>query len=1036
MESELDIFEKYKFIGTSSYSNLANKVRENGDLNVNEAKQVTVVAESPVVSDLSVSSETNTPSKSNALLSDSINRWKEPASSNSRLNLEDDYSDDYSLSDVSSSDHPSTTKKPKLSADEELSNLEVSDNEEEMDDQSDISEYKPSSESEEEQWLSKKKAKRLAAERRRHQIAKELQAETKMIMKQNSSAKQVYSFTKAQSSFDMLRKLRRERKHQQRKEMREEFLAKDFLSEKEEEEEEGEENYNNDGEVESKIDSPVESVAQKPTKETVLTVKQFFKRRFVLSSDEEETGDTVACTTSSAVKEEPITVEQQAKHLRRVVYRSDEDEDSDASKQDSYSSSTKDENYCDDSASGSDDVDETVEDVDTSVKLQFKKPTILKQRDMEAKCLQFFRSAEQSQLIALPRCSERMAKTIVEQLRPFESYNDMIEKFENAKGFSTNLCTAYIDSLRSQNRLDFLLYKCHTVSSKLEMEVELMMKTDDGLIKQPNSISHNLELKPYQIVGLNWLSLIYRQNLGGILADEMGLGKTIQVIAFLAYLKENNLGGPTFIIVPSSTLDNWLREIQKWCPSLKLLTYYGSPSDRAWIRRQYYNKRVEADVILTTYTSISYNAEDRHFMRRVLADVAIFDEAHMLKNYRTHRYKQLMSIKTKHRILLTGTPLQNSLIELISLLYFIMPKIFRKLKIGLNDLSNLFQLKNISSPEGEQSRIEQAKRIVSPFTLRRLKSDVLHQLPEKHEKLQFCELTDLQREIYSEIVAECTEILKSRQENNCSDAPSSSSSTSSSGRLTSMIMKLRKAANHPLLLRWHYKEKKLNKIAKVMAKEKFYKNFQLSEVVEDLMLKSDFEIHKLCCQHKKLNRLKLSNNAINDSGKLIALDGILAEAKQQGNKVLLFSQFVIVLDVLEEFLNLKQIRYLRLDGQTPVVERQQLIDMFNSSEDIFIFLLSTRAGGLGINLTSANVIVLYDIDYNPHNDRQAEDRCHRVGQKKDVHVIKLISKDTVDESMLACANKKLELDRQIRTADSAGTEYIQDILLQQLLSSQ
>ncbi|KAL1237542.1 putative regulator of chromatin subfamily A [Trichinella spiralis] len=249
-------------------------------------------------------------------------------------------------------------------------------------------------------------------------------------------------------------------------------------------------------------------------------------------------------------------------------------------------------------------------------------------------------------------------------------------------------------------------------------------------------------------------------------------------------------------------------------------------------------------------------------------------------------------------------------------------------------------------------------------------------------------------------------------------------------------MKLRKAANHPLLLRWHYKEKKLNKIAKVVAKEKVYKKFQLSEVVEDLMLKSDFEIHKLCCQHKKLNRLKLSDSAINDSGKLIALDGILAEAKQQGNKVLLFSQFVIVLDVLEEFLNLKQIRYLRLDGQTPVVERQQLIDMFNSSEDIFIFLLSTRAGGLGINLTSANVIVLYDIDYNPHNDRQAEDRCHRVGQKKDVHVIKLISKDTVDESMLACANKKLELERQITTADSAGSEYIQDIILQQLLSSQ
>uniref|UniRef100_A0A915JJ26 Helicase C-terminal domain-containing protein n=1 Tax=Romanomermis culicivorax TaxID=13658 RepID=A0A915JJ26_ROMCU len=365
----------------------------------------------------------------------------------------------------------------------------------------------------------------------------------------------------------------------------------------------------------------------------------------------------------------------------------------------------------------------------------------------------------------------------------------------------------------------------------------------------------------------------------------------------------------------------------------------------------------------------------------------------MLKNCTTNRYKSLMKIKAKKRLLLTGTPLQNNLVELISLMHFVMPDLFYKHTENLRDLLALFQC-------------------------------VLDQLPKKHEFIEYCHLIDNQLELYGNLVSECARALKKE----------SSNSKLSNNDARCFIMQLRKAANHPLLLRTLYTDDKLCKMTKSLCKEKSHRDADPKLVQEDMSVMSDFELSKLCAQHKALNRYKLAGKFIGASAKFQKLDEILPAEKNEGNKVLLFSQFTMVLDIMEEYLKQRKHKYLRLDGQTPVVERQVLIDQFNTNSDLFVFLLSTKAGGLGINLTSANVIILHDIDYNPYNDRQAEDRCHRVGQTKEVKVLRLIAKNTIDETMLACAKRKLDLEKQVTAdEDNAENEDMESLLKQALM---
>ncbi|CDW55531.1 SNF2 N and Helicase C domain containing protein, partial [Trichuris trichiura] len=559
-----------------------------------------------------------------------------------------------------------------------------------------------------------------------------------------------------------------------------------------------------------------------------------------------------------------------------------------------------------------------------------------------------------------------------------------IESFENRKGISTFVCDSYRHVIQLQNDMDTLLCDCEGIAADLESHVSRLKESSDSWVSKPALLSErlilhcrkqsglaflkfSLELKPYQLIGLNWLILLRKLGVSAVLADEMARDR-------MDLEKQCNIKS----IIPILLLfhHNWLSELNRWCPSLSVLTYYGNAEDRSFIRLEVDSGRLSGfDVVLTTYQLAVGSSQDRAFHKRLGINYAIFDEAHMLKSCNTARYKKLMQLNARQRILLTGTPLQNNLVELVSLMHFVMPDLFAKYAHNLKELL--------------ESKIEQAKRIMKTFTLRRLKSEVLEQLPEKHERLELCELTETQAPLYNQLMSYCSD-----------------------GNVCAMFMQLRKAANHPLLLRSLYNEKAVRKMAKAL-----FKVLAAYSLYEDLLTKSDFDLHKLCCQHK-LFRLKLPVSAVLNSAKISALEKILPEAKSQGSKVLLFSQFTMVLDILEVYLQHKKYSYVRMDGSTPVVERKGLIDHFNGS-DVFIFLLSTRAGGLGVNLTSANVIILHDIDYNPHNDRQAEDRCHRVGQTKDVYVIKLIAKDTIDETMLACAQRKLLLERKVTAAEDS-----------------
>lgn len=237
-----------------------------------------------------------------------------------------------------------------------------------------------------------------------------------------------------------------------------------------------------------------------------------------------------------------------------------------------------------------------------------------------------------------------------------------------------------------------------------------------------------------------------------------------------------------------------------------------------------------------------------------------------------------------------------------------------------------------------------------------------------------------------------------------------------------MMMDMRKLANHPLLLRYHYTEDIVRKMAPRLARDPTYKEKNEQYVFEDLMCMSDFQIHQLTLNHNCISSFGVPEHLILDSGKFQKLDEMLPRLKAGGHRVLVFSQFTMMLDILEPYLAARRHRYLRLDGSTAVTDRQDLIDQYNS-EDIFVFLLSTKAGGLGINLTAADTVIIHDIDFNPYNDKQAEDRCHRMGQTRPVTIYRLLSSGTIEEGIYQVAQEKLNLEKHVTGADeNEGTE--------------
>ncbi|EPY51709.1 fun thirty like protein Fft3 [Schizosaccharomyces cryophilus OY26] len=540
----------------------------------------------------------------------------------------------------------------------------------------------------------------------------------------------------------------------------------------------------------------------------------------------------------------------------------------------------------------------------------------------------------------------------------------------------------------------------------------------------PASFSQDVSLQDYQIIGINWLYLLYELKLAGILADEMGLGKTCQTIAFFAMLMDKNVNGPHLVIAPASTMENWLREFAKFCPKLKIELYYGSQIEREEIRERINSNKDSYNVMLTTYRLAATSKADRLFLRNQKFNVCIYDEGHYLKNRASERYRHLMSIPADFRVLLTGTPLQNNLKELISLLAFILPHVF---DYGLKSLDVIFTMKK--SPESDferallsEQRVSRAKMMMAPFVLRRKKSQVLDALPKKVRIIEFCEFSEEERKRYDEFANKQSvnnlldeNVMKTNLDTNANLAKKKSTAGF-------VLVQLRKLADHPMLFRILYKDEILRKMAKAIMNEPQYKKANENYIFEDMQYMSDIELHNLCGKFSTIQPFQLKDEPWMNATKVRKLKTLLENAIARGDRIVLFSQFTQVLDILQLVMKSLNLKFLRFDGSTQVDFRQDLIDQFYADESINVFLLSTKAGGFGINLACANMVILYDVSFNPFDDLQAEDRAHRVGQKKEVTVIKFVVKNTIEEHIQRLANAKIALDATLSEKDNEKAE--------------
>lgn len=499
-------------------------------------------------------------------------------------------------------------------------------------------------------------------------------------------------------------------------------------------------------------------------------------------------------------------------------------------------------------------------------------------------------------------------------------------------------------------------------------------------------------LKEYQIKGLEWLVSLYNNNLNGILADEMGLGKTIQTIALITYLmdcKKNN--GPYLVIVPLSTLSNWVLEFEKWAPSVNVVSYKGSPQARRTMQNQM--RSAKFNVLLTTY---EYVIKDKSVLAKISWKYMIIDEGHRMKN---HHCKLTQVLNTHyiapHRLLLTGTPLQNKLPELWALLNFLLPSIFKSVSTFEQWFNAPFATTGEKVELNEEETIliiRRLHKVLRPFLLRRLKKEVESQLPDKVEYIVKCEMSGLQRVLYKHMQSKGVLLTDGSEKG--------SKGKGGAKALMNTIVQLRKLCNHPFMFQ-HIEEK--------------------------------------YCDHVGGHGVVQGPDLYRVSGKFELLDRILPKLKATNHRVLLFCQMTQCMTIIEDYLGWRQFTYLRLDGTTKAEDRGDLLKKFNSpASEYFVFLLSTRAGGLGLNLQTADTVVIFDSDWNPHQDLQAQDRAHRIGQRNEVRVIRLMTVNSVEERILAAARYKLNMDEKVIQAGmfdqkSTGSErqqFLQSILHQ------
>ncbi|KAL0793484.1 hypothetical protein Bca101_064861 [Brassica carinata] len=491
------------------------------------------------------------------------------------------------------------------------------------------------------------------------------------------------------------------------------------------------------------------------------------------------------------------------------------------------------------------------------------------------------------------------------------------------------------------------------------------------LTEQPSELRGGA-LFPHQLEALNWLRRCWHKSKNVILADEMGLGKTVSASAFLSSLYfEFGVARPCLVLVPLSTMPNWLSEFSLWAPLLNVVEYHGGAKARAIIREYEWHAKCSTgttkkmtpykfNVLLTTYEMV---LADSSHLRGVPWEVLVVDEGHRLKNSESKLFSLLNTFSFQHRVLLTGTPLQNNIGEMYNLLNFLQPSSFP----SLSSFEEKFH--DLTSAE----KVEELKKLVAPHMLRRLKKDAMQNIPPKTERMVPVELTSIQAEYYRAMLTKNYQILR-----NIGKGVAQQS-------MLNIVMQLRKVCNHPYLIPGTEPES------------------GSLEFLHDMRIKA--------------------------SAKLTLLHSMLKVLHKEGHRVLIFSQMTKLLDILEDYLIVEfgPKTFERVDGSVAVADRQAAIARFNQDKNRFVFLLSTRACGLGINLATADTVIIYDSDFNPHADIQAMNRAHRIGQSKQLLVYRLVVRASVEERILQLAKKKLMLDHLFVNKSGSQKEF-EDIL--------
>ncbi|UPX10260.1 Putative ATPase [Ascochyta rabiei] len=660
-------------------------------------------------------------------------------------------------------------------------------------------------------------------------------------------------------------------------------------------------------------------------------------------------------------------------------------------------------------------------------------------------------------------------------------------------------------------------FKKEDLEKKVEEEATEKHKDEDNVktgdigiqnlksARQPKLVTGGT-MRSYQLEGLEWMLSLYQNGINGILADEMGLGKTIQTISMLAHLWENNSFGPFLIAAPLSTTSNWVAEFEKWTPSIPVMLYHGDKKEREKLRKTRLKNPGTKDfpVVVTSY-EICMN--DRKFLTHFGWQFIIIDEGHRIKNLDCRLIRELQQFQSANRLLITGTPLQNNLVELWSLLHFLLPTVFDKLSTfeswfdfsGLKDKSNFEQL---LSEERQQYLVKSLHAVLKPFLLRRVKTDVEALMPKKREYVLYAPLTPMQRELYQAILdGTSRSYLEDKAVERLSVGLASRSGTPLSIRSNNTVKrKAVSSANTPVKSVKSSRAGTPASVASTRGRDRAKRNYEEvsddeyfagidkedstleeeekldSEGEDERIRAATFEIAKRQLLQKKLGnpimQLRLCCNSpynffnpflkaeiedgetfasdtdidetiVSTSGKMLLLDSLLPPLIDDGHKVLIFSQFTTTLDLIGQYLALRSWSHARIDGSVAQSDRQAQILAFNKSnskDGTNIFILSTRAGGQGINLAAADTVILFDSDWNPQQDLQAMDRAHRIGQTRNVIVYRFATRNTVEQKLLESAEAKRRLEKLVirkggvRNNAGKGVEKEQEVEeLQRLL---